>query len=91
MTGPSLPVDSEQDMERRNFEESLQALVQQTPFHPFVVELVNGTRIKVQHSEALILHGRLAVFLDPAGGIKLFDHEGVNQLLRRTREPRRDS
>jgi hypothetical protein len=58
--------------------------VQQAPFHPFIVELVNGTRIQVQHPEALIIHGRLAVFLDPAGGVKLFDHEGVNQLSAQT-------
>ena len=71
-------------MERQNFEVSLRALVRRTPFRPFIVELVNGTRIQVQHPEALVFRGRVAVLFDTDGEIRLFDHEGVNQLSTQT-------
>jgi hypothetical protein len=62
------------------FEQSLRAFVRRVPFRPFTIELVGGARYEIQHPEALVIHGGVAVFLAPDKEIVLFDHEGVSQL-----------
>ena len=65
----------------RNFDRTLRALVRRSPFRPFTVELVSGTGIKVDHPEALVFRGGLAVFISSQGVPTLFDHENVSQLI----------
>jgi hypothetical protein len=64
----------------QNFERSLRAFVRRTPFRPFTVELVSGDRFQVDHPEALVFRGGLAVFISLEGVPALFDHESVSQL-----------
>lgn len=64
-----------------NFERTLRALARRTPFRPFTVELVSGSRIEIDHPEALVFRGGLAVFLSSTGVPTLFDHESVSQLI----------
>lgn len=64
-----------------NFERTLRALVRRTPFRPFSVELVSGTRLEVDHPEALVFRGGVAVFVSADGEPTLFDHESVSQLV----------
>jgi hypothetical protein len=68
----------------KNFERTLRALVRRAPFRPFTVELVSGARIKVDHPEALVFRGGLAVYINTQGGPTLFDHESVSQLIGKT-------
>jgi hypothetical protein len=67
-------------MEPESFERSLRAFSRRVPFQAFAVELVSGTRITVDHPEALVFRGGLAVYIDPHGTPTLFDHESVSKL-----------
>jgi hypothetical protein len=69
-----------------HFERTLRAFAHRTPFRPFTVELVSGTRIEIDHPEALVFRGGLAVFISPEGVPVLFDHEGVSQFNGTTEE-----
>jgi hypothetical protein len=71
-------------MERANFEKSLNAFVQRRPFKPFRVELVSGTRLTVDHPEALAHRGAVAVFVDARGDYTLFESTGVAQITEAT-------
>ena len=68
-------------MTGESFEKSLRALVRRRPFQPFTVELVSGDRFEVDHPEALVYRGGLAVYVTPEGVPTLFDYEGVSQLI----------
>jgi hypothetical protein len=50
------------------------------PFRPFTVELISGERVKVEHPEALVIRGGIAIYFSPRNEITIFDHEGVAQL-----------
>lgn len=63
------------------FEHGLRALARRVPFQPFTVELLSGARIVVDHPEAMVFRGGLAVYVDRAGVPTLFDHESVSQLI----------
>jgi hypothetical protein len=67
-------------MEVEQFERSLRAFQRRTPFRSFTVGLVNGDHIQIDHPEALILRGGVAVFVSAAGVPTLFDHSNVSQL-----------
>jgi hypothetical protein len=62
------------------FERSLRAFARRAPFQPFVVELVSGTRVEVDHPEALVFRGGAAVYISAAGIPTLFDHQSVSRL-----------
>jgi hypothetical protein len=68
-------------MEVSQFERSLQAFQRRTRFRSFTVALVNGDRIQVDHSEALVLRDGVAVFIAAGGIPTLFDHSSVSQLV----------
>jgi hypothetical protein len=68
-------------MVHENFSKALRAFARRAPFKPFVVELVSGERIVVEHPEALAFRGGSAVYISPRGEFSLFDHEGVAQVL----------
>lgn len=64
-------------MVAETFAQALRAFARRTPFKPFVVELVDGERVLVEHPEALAFRGGTAVFISPRNEFSLFDHEGV--------------
>ena len=68
-------------MEAGNFDLTLRGLARGTPFLPCTVELNNGTRVEVDHPEALVFRGGLAVFVDAEGEPSLFDHQSVSRLV----------
>jgi hypothetical protein len=43
--------------------------------------LVNDDRVQVDHPEALVIRGGIAVFIDAGGVPTLFDHEGVSEFV----------
>ncbi len=63
-----------------NLDNTLRALCQRAPFRPFVVELVSGSRVVVEHPEALVYRAGVAVYINPRGGLSIFDHEGVTRV-----------
>jgi hypothetical protein len=68
-------------MKSKAFEQSLRALARRKPFQSFTVELVSGNRIRIDHPEALVFRGGIAVFVSAAGVPTLFDHESVSPLI----------
>ncbi len=68
-------------MERESFDESLRAFTRQRPFHPFIIELVSGSQLSVDHPEALAFRTRTAVHFDKDGIPTLFHHQGVARLI----------
>ena len=68
-------------MEAEPFERSLRACQRRNPFRPFTVALVNGDRFQVDHPEALVFRGGVAVFVAANGVPTLFDHQSVSQLV----------
>jgi hypothetical protein len=67
---------------------ALRAFARRKPFQPFTVELVSGERILVEHPEALVFRGSVAVHFCPDNEITIFDHEGVAQLTDNARNGR---
>ncbi len=68
-------------MEHGSFDFSLRAFARRTPFHPFSVELTSGEQFTVDHPEALVFRGGLAVYVAPDGRPVMFDHMGVTRLI----------
>jgi hypothetical protein len=64
------------------FEKSLRAFARRVAFEPFVVELLSGSRIQVNHPEAVAFNGGVAVYVAADGTPSLFDHESVARLQR---------
>jgi hypothetical protein len=67
-----------------SFAHALRAFARRKPFKPFTVELISGDRIEVEHLEALVFRGAVAVYFSPKNEITIFDHEGVAQLTDKT-------
>ena len=68
-------------MDREHFQRTLRAFHRRTPFLPFTVALVNGDRFQVDHPEALVTRGGIAVYISVDGVPTLFDHQSVSQLV----------
>jgi hypothetical protein len=64
-----------------HFQTAIRGFQRRTPFKPYVVELVSGDRVQVDHPEALVLRGGVGVFLSATGAPSIFDHEGVSQIF----------
>jgi hypothetical protein len=76
-------------MEAEAFDRSLRAFVRRTPFQPFLLELVSGARLPIDHPEALVFRHGVAVHFAPDGTPTLFDHQSVSQLTAIRNGPRR--
>lgn len=68
-------------MTTEHFQTTIRAFQRRTPFQPYVVELVSGDRITVDHPEALVIRGDVGVFVSSAGAPHIFDHESVSQVI----------
>ena len=72
-------------MESAGFARSLNAFSHRPPFESFTVELSSGERITVDHPEALVYRGGLAVYVALDGTPTLFDHAlQVTRMIERT-------
>ena len=60
-----------------NFDHTLQAFRDRSPFRPFTVVLHSGRQFEVDHPDALVQRDGVAVFVGPGGIPVVFDHEGV--------------
>jgi hypothetical protein len=68
-------------MTAEHFQTAIRGFQRRTPFRSYVVELVSGDRISVDHPEALVMRGGVAVFVSAAGAPAVFDLEGVSQIF----------
>jgi hypothetical protein len=58
-------------MKKQTFERTLRAFNQRRAFKPFVVELVGGARLTIDHPEALVHRVRAAMYVDPDGNFAI--------------------
>ena len=76
-------------MTSNNFDRTLRTFQKHAPFRAFTVALVNGDCVRVDHPEALIVRGGVAVFVASDGTPTIFDHESVSEFIAesRTKKP----
>jgi hypothetical protein len=60
-----------------NFDQTLQAYRDRSPFRPFTVVLHSGGQFEVDQPRALVQRDGVAIFVGPGGVPVVFDHEGV--------------
>jgi hypothetical protein len=68
-------------MRHEHFETTIRGFQRRAPFKPYVVKLVSGDRVQVDHPEALVLRGGVGVFVGTSGEPTIFDFEGVSQVF----------
>jgi len=68
-------------MTAEHFQTTIRAFQHRTPFQSYIVELVSGDRVTVDHPEALVIRGGVAVFVSASGAPTIFDNEGVSQVI----------
>ena len=68
-------------MTPKNFDKTLKSYQHRKPFRSFRVRFVDGEYIDVDHPEALVTRGGVAVFVAQDGTPTLFDHEGVSEVI----------
>ena len=67
-------------MEPENFDRSLRGFVWRRPFESFQIRFVDGESITIDHPEAVVFRGGVAVYISPRGEPTLFDHRTVSTL-----------
>ena len=68
-------------MKAEHYEQALRDFRKRQPFKPFVIELVSGRLIHVDHPEAIISRQGQAAHIAADGAPSLFDSEGVVRLF----------
>ena len=68
-------------MDRDVFTETIRSFKHGTPFRPFTVVSVAGSRHEVDYPDGLVVRDGVAVFLGPGGVPVIFDHEGVSEVI----------
>ena len=71
-------------MTNKNFEKTLRAYQKRRPFQSFRVRFLDGEYINVDHPEAVVFRGGVAVYVASDGTPTLFDHEGVSEVIGKT-------
>jgi hypothetical protein len=57
------------------------AFTKRTPFRPFTLELVNGSRLEVNHPEAVTLHETFLVYSSSRGIRSVAEYESVVRII----------
>jgi hypothetical protein len=68
-------------MTRNNFLTVLRACHNRKPFRSFFLELINGSRLEIQHPEALTVYEELIVHLSAQGNRSVFEYGSVARFL----------
>jgi hypothetical protein len=71
-------------MKKENFEKVLQVFLGRRPFHPFSLELTNGTRLEVNHPETLELRTEMVICNSTTGIRSIFENEMVVRFITAT-------
>lgn len=67
-------------MESEKFDRSFRDFVRRRPFEAFRIRFVDGESIAIDHPEAVVFRGGVAVYISPRGEPTLFDHRSVSTL-----------
>jgi hypothetical protein len=68
-------------MDRETFGGTIRAYRQRSPYRPFTVVTVAGSRYEIDHPEAILERDGVALFAGPGGVPVIFDHEGVSEIV----------
>jgi hypothetical protein len=68
-------------MDRETFTETIRAFRNRTPFKPFTVVTVSGSRYEVDFPDALAVRDGQAIFVGPGRVPVFFDNEGVSEVI----------
>jgi hypothetical protein len=68
-------------MDRDAFDSAIRTFKHRSPFRPFTLAMVNGDRLEVDHPDALAVRDGVGLYVGPAGGPVVVDHEGVSQVV----------
>jgi hypothetical protein len=71
----------ESAMDRETFTETIRAFRNRTPFKPFTVVTVSGSRYEVDFADALAVRDGQAIFVGPGRVPVFFDNEGVSEVI----------
>ena len=68
-------------MDRDTFTGTIRAFKQRSPFRPFTVVTMSGSRHEIDHFDAIVVRDGMAMFAAPGGIPVIFDHESVDQVV----------
>lgn len=68
-------------MDRETFTGTIRAFKQRTPFRPFTIVTASGGRHEIDHPEAIVERGGVAVFVGPGSVLVIFDYDGVSEVI----------
>ncbi len=68
-------------MDRDTFDNAIRTFLDQIPFRPFTVAMVDGDRLEIDHRHALAIRDGVALYVAPGGVPHIFDNEGVSQVI----------
>jgi hypothetical protein len=68
-------------MTQKDFQKVLTAFCKRSPFRPFTLELLNGSRVEVNHPEALRQQGDLLIYKSTSGIQSVFGYESVIRFI----------
>jgi hypothetical protein len=71
-------------MTRDNFQRLFNGLAQRKPWRPFTIELMSGSRIEVNHPEAVSLGQQLVAVLSSSGHRSYFEYGSVARFIEAT-------
>ena len=68
-------------MDPNTLADTIAAFQRQSPFHPFTLAMNDGSRLEVDHPNAIVYRTGTGVFVGPGGVPHLFNSEGVNRVI----------
>ena len=68
-------------MDRETFAGTIRTFKQRTPFRPFMIVTVSGSRYEIDYADAILERDGVALFAAAGGVPVIFDHEGVSEVI----------
>lgn len=65
-----------------DFEQKIKRFLHAQPFRPFIVELQNGSKVTIEHPEAVLVRYDTAVYIAPDKEFSIFDADAVTRIVR---------
>lgn len=77
-----MPIQAgKEPMTAEQFDNTINSLCSQIPFHPFTIEFVNGSRIEIDHSRGILNSNGTAFMLLPGGKPLWFGSDTVSKII----------
>ena len=68
-------------MNRQSFQNAIDRLLAETPFRPFTIETVTGTKYEIDHPSAVATRDGTAIYILPGGVPVWFDGQSVASII----------